>query len=707
MTQADAIPESHAFLQNLALILCVAGATTLLFRRLRQPVVFGYLLAGMIIGPHIPIPLVADEALVHTLAELGVILLMFALGLEFSLRKLIRVGPTAGVIAVVQTSAMVFLGYGVGQAFGWTTLESLFAGAVIAISSTTIIVKAFAEQKTTGRVAEVVFGVLIIEDLIAIFLLAVLTTLSTSGSVSGGDLARTGMRLAGFLAGLLAIGLLVVPRLMRATVRLESPETTVVTAVGISFATALLALVAGYSVALGAFIGGMLVAESGEAVRIEHLVAPVRDLFAAIFFVAVGMLFDPALVAEHWLAVLILTLVVVTGKVVFVSLGAFLVGYGTRTSVQTGMSLAQIGEFSFIIAGIGLATGATRPFLYPVAVAVSAITTLSTPWLIRSSAPLASFIDRKLPKPLQTFAAFYETWLERLRSKGEPGIRSQERRLVGLLVLDVALLMVLVVGTALELNRMTVNLARALGSGQDVARSIVTVTAALLATPLVVGFFRTAQRLGQVLAAEVLPSVAAGQVDLGAAPRRALSVTLQLAIVMSAGIPLLAITQPFLPPLRGPIVFAAVVAILAIAWWRSAADLSGHTRAGAQLIVAALAKQVARGGPAEGGHLDPAGDTAGTLQPLADVHRLLPGLGEPMALGIEATDYACGRTLASLDVRSRTGAVVLAITRAGDEILLPTGREKIHSGDVLALAGTGDAVRAAAALLRTGPESSE
>ena len=292
------MPESHHFLTNLALVLCVAAVTSLLFQRLHQPVVFGYLFAGMLIGPHIPVPLVADEGLVHTLAELGVILLMFALGLEFSLRKLFRVAPTAGIIALLQCSAMIFLGFGLGRLFGWTVLESVYAGAIIAISSTTIILKAFAEQKVSGKVADIVFGVLIIEDLIAILLIAILMTVSSGGNLGPWELTRTGMRLAAFLVGLIAVGLLVVPRLVRATVRLGSPETTLVTAVGISFATALLALSFGYSVALGAFIGGSLVAESGQAEKIEHLVAPVRDMFAAIFFVAVGMLIDPALIAR-------------------------------------------------------------------------------------------------------------------------------------------------------------------------------------------------------------------------------------------------------------------------------------------------------------------------------------------------------------------------------------------------------------------------
>ena len=685
--------DAHLFLQNLALVLCVAALTTLVFRTLHQPVIFGYLLAGLIIGPHVPIPLAADRELVPVLAETGVILLMFALGLEFSLRKMIRVGPTAGLIAVIQCSAMLFFGYAIGQAFGWTVLESVYLGAIIAISSTTIIVKAFAEEKITGRVTDVVFGVLIIEDLIAILLLAILTTVSTGGGISAAELFRTSFRLGAFLVGFIAIGLLVVPRLVRYTLRLGSAETTLVTTVGICFAAALVALSFGYSVALGAFIGGALVAESGQATRIEHLVAPVRDMFAAIFFVAVGMMIDPKLVAENWLAVLVLTVVVIVGKVVSVSFGAFLAGYGTRTSVQSGMSLAQIGEFSFIIAGVGLAAGATRPFLYPVAIAVSAVTTLTTPWLIRAAAPAASWVDRKLPRPLQTFAALYETWLHRLQHRPK-GNRSPIRRLVGLLLADVALMAVIVIVSALEIGPFSEFLERSFGWSARLARWGVIAGAALLVLPLVFGYFRTARRLGRVWAADVVPEAAIGKVDFGAAPRRALAVTLQLAIVVAAGIPLIAITAPFLPPLRGPVIFAALLLLLAVAWWRSTTDLRGHAQAGAEVLVSALSRQMAT---EEAAHQTPLPATE-----LIDVRRLLPGLGEPVAIAVQEKDHAVGRTLAALDLRSRTGAVVLAITRGGQPILLPTGHETIQAGDRLAVAGTKKAVRAAAELLTSG-----
>ena len=233
--------DAHEFLRTLAVVLCVAAVTTVVFQRLRQPVVFGYLLAGMIVGPHIPIPLVADEAIVETLSELGVILLLFSLGLEFSLRKLLRIGPTAGLVALAQSSGMVWIGYVLGQLLGWTTLESVFAGAVIAISSTTIIAKAFEEQRVKGKFTDIVLGVLIIEDIIGIFLIAILTTVSSGTAVSPASLAITGARLATFLVGLVGVGLLLIPRITRAVVRMGRPETTLVASIGICFAAALLA----------------------------------------------------------------------------------------------------------------------------------------------------------------------------------------------------------------------------------------------------------------------------------------------------------------------------------------------------------------------------------------------------------------------------------------------------------------------------------
>ncbi|OLD33579.1 MAG: potassium transporter, partial [Myxococcales bacterium 13_1_40CM_2_68_15] len=658
------------------------------FQRLRQPVVLGYIIAGLIVGPHVPIPLVADPNVVQTLSALGVILLMFSLGLEFSLRKLMAVGPTAGLTALLQSSLMVWLGFTIGRLFGWTTLESLFAGAVIAISSTTIIAKAFEEQGIRGKLRELVVGVLIVEDLIAVLLMAVLTAIASGSGLAAGPLAATIGRLAAFLVGLVGIGLLLVPRAIRAISRLHRRETTLVASIGICFTIALLAQAFGYSVALGAFLAGSLVAESGEEKQIERLVEPVRDIFGAVFFVSVGMLIDPALVARHWPAVVVLTAAVVIGKVVGVSLGAFLTGSGMRTSVQAGLSLAQIGEFSFIIAGLGLALHATGEFLYPVAVAVSALTTLLTPWMIRASEPIAAWVDRKLPRPLQTFAALYGSWLEELRSR-RPAATAMTglRRLLRLLVLDAALIAAIIMVTSASMRGVVAFALDRLGLPEPVARALAIAAAIALATPFCVGVVRISRKLGLTLARLALPTEKDRRVDFAAAPRRMLVVTFQLAGVLLVGLPLLALTQPFLPGPSGALVLALVMVMLGVAFWRSATNLQGHVRAGAEVVLEALAAQ------------SRPRSTTTTTDTLEQVHQLLPGLGALAAVRLDLGSVVIGRTLAQVNLRGRTGATVLAITRADGGVLVPTAGERLRVGDVLAVAGTHEAIEAAKAAL--------
>ncbi|MFL5581011.1 MAG: cation:proton antiporter [Gemmatimonadaceae bacterium] len=685
--------SAHDFLRNLALVLCVAAGTTVVFQRLRQPVIFGYLLAGMLVGPHIPLPLVADEAMVRALAELGVILLMFTLGLEFRLRRLAEVAGTGGLVAIVETSAVGSLGFAAARLLGWSTVASVFAAAAVAISSTTVIAKAFEEQRVGGRFTATVFGILIAEDLIAIFLLAVLTALAGAGAgggISVATLGQTAVRLATFLTGLIGLGLLVVPRFVRQVVRLGRPETTLVASVGVCFAFALLALQFGYSVALGAFVAGSLVAESGESRVIEPLVHPVRDMFAALFFVSVGMLIDPGLILRHWPAVVTFTLVVVIGKALFVSIGAFLTGRGVRGSIQTGMSLAQIGEFSFIIAGLGVTSGAAPQALYAIAVAVSAITTFATPWLIRLSGPTASLVDARLPRSLQTFAALYGSWLERMRaSPAHERERPRARRLVRVLLLDALLLAVVIVGASSERTRIAGALRTALGVSGEVASVLVLAGAAALAVPLVAGLVGTARRLGLQLALDALPAPSAGKVDNALAPRRALVVTLQLLALAAVGLPLVALLQPLVPELRLGIVLIVLLAAVAVAFWRTAANLQGHARAGAEVIAMALARQGGRDASPQA-----------RRKMMEMVHQVLPGLGEPVLLRVESDSPAAGRTLAEIDLRAQTGATVLTITRADGQALVPAGHDVLRAGDELAVAGTHEAVELAAEVLK-------
>lgn len=678
-------------LAALAVVTGVAAVTTVVFHRLRQPVVLGYMIAGLLVGRYVPIPLVADPEVVVTLSELGVVLLMFSLGLEFSLRKLVKVGPAAAVTAIVECSLMLWLGFAVGRAFGWTWTESVFAGSLVAISSTTIVAKAFEANRPARGLREIVFGVLVVEDVIAVMLMATLTAIATGRAVSVSSIAATAGKLLAFLLLLIVVGLLVVPRVMRSIVALKRPETTLVASMGFCFGIALVARSVGYSVALGAFIAGSLVAESGEEKAIESVVRPVRDLFAAVFFVSVGMTLDPTALVRHWAAVVVFTLVVLVGKIVGVSTGAFLTGSGTRTAVQAGMSLAQIGEFSFIIASLGLSLNATGTFLHPVAVAVSALTTLLTPWSIRAAEPVASWVDRKLPRPLQTFASLYASWLEQLRAapKGDRDAVAL-RRFARMLFVDAAFLALIVVGTEIEIGRIAEVLVRKTGAAPELAAALVVGCALAAAVPFCVGVIRVSQKLGLTLAGLALPMQPGDSLDLAAAPRRAFVVALQLVSVLLVGAPLVAITQPILDGFIGAGILLLILVIVGITFWRKAEDLHGHVRAGAQVIVEALAAQ-SKSHP--GSH---------SIETLARLDGLMASFGAPEAIELARTSPALGKTLAQLNLRAMTGAIVLAVTHGDESVLVPDPDELLREGDVLALAGTAEAVQAATALLTGG-----
>lgn len=678
-------------LATLAIVLGVAAVTTVAFQRLKLPVVFGYLLAGLIVGPHVSIPLLADSPTVHTLSELGVILLMFSLGLEFSMLRILRGGWALLIVAVLETTLMLGFGYTAARLFGWNVLQSVFAGGVVAISSTTIILKAFAEQKVTGKFTELVMGVLVFEDLIAILLLAVLTPIATSGAISAAPIGMTVVRLAAFLAAMLAVGMLVVPRLMRFVVQLQRPETTLVAAIGICFAAALLARSIGYSVALGAFLAGSLVEASGEGHRITKLVEPVRDMFVAVFFVSVGMMIEPELVMKHWGAVLAFTVLVVIGKVGAVSVSAFLTGAGTRTALQAGMSLAQIGEFSYILAGVGLAAGVMPREFSPVVVAVSAITALTTPLFIRFAEPVAAAFDKNLPRPLQTFATLHGTWIEGLREHPETTAeRARMQRTLRVLATDAAVVAAIAIGASVLGSAGAERIASL--TGWPVHRSfwLEIVVAAALTGPFLAGIFRSARSLGVLLADRSFSAPVSGKLDRAAAPRRGMIVAVQFTAVLVVGAPLVAVTQPFLPPFVALAGFLVALAVMGVAVWRSASNLQGHVRAAAEVVVDAIGRHARQDGP--GG-----GETA-----LRRAYELLPGLGEPVPVRLEKRHKAVGQKLTELELRGRTGATVIAISRGDDVVLVPDGHEALRLGDVLALAGTSDAIEAARALLERG-----
>ena len=671
-------------LADVAMIVGIAAILAMVFQRLGLPVVLGYLLAGFLVGPHLATGFGVSPALAQPLADMGVILIMFSLGLEFSVRRLIRIAPSGGLVALIECSLVAWLGYFSGRLLGLSATESIFTGAICAISSTTIIAKTFAEKGIHGRLSEIVFSVLVAEDLIAILMLAVLTAVAGSGGVSAGFLGRTTLRLIGFLSVMLAGGMLVVPRLVRLVARLGRTEILVMACLGLAFGFAFLAETAGYSVAFGAFVAGALVAESGEAKVAERLIRPIRDIFAGVFFVSIGMLIDPGAIRDHAGTVLALVAVVVTGKVLGVALGAFIAGNGVRLSIQSGMSLAQIGEFSFIIAGLGAAAGVLRSFLIPVAIAVSALTVLLTPLLIRGSARAAAYVDRRLPHAVQTYAALYGSWVQALgEARRQPSEWTRVRRLAGFLILDVCIIATLVIASSLGRVRVSELLAERIRP--LVTHALMTLAAIVLALPFFWGALRSARKLGMVLAEGAFPRKSG--VDLAEAPRRAMRATLELALLFVAGAPLVALTQPFLPTaFPFGLALVAGVGLLALPFWRSATNLQGHVRAGTQAILEALVAQSRSGQPATNN--------------LEDLRAMLPGIGEPTAVPIGAASSCVGRSLKELNLRGLTGATVLAIERSPAEVVIPTADEVLRAHDLLILTGTHEAVTAAGELLK-------
>lgn len=387
-------------IRDLAVILGVAAVITFIFRLIRQPVVLGYIIAGIIVGPHTPSFFsVSDLPNINLWAELGVIFLMFSLGLEFSFRKLAKVGVPAGVTALVQIIVMMLLGFGSGRLLGWSVMDSIFLSCIVSISSTTIIIKAFEEFGfKTKRFAEMVFGILIVEDLAAILMLVALSSLATQSSLNGADLMLTAGKLVLVVGGWFLVGMVFVPRFIRSVGLHGNNEMLTVLSIGLCLALVSVSAFFHFSVALGAFIMGSIIAESAEAKRIEELVQPLRDVFGAVFFVSVGMLLDPKAVAENWGAILLISFVIVVGKILSVTIGALSTGQSMATSVQTGFSMAQIGEFSFIIATLGLSYKVIDEKLYPIAVASSLITTFTTPYLLKVSLPIAKFVEAGRPK---------------------------------------------------------------------------------------------------------------------------------------------------------------------------------------------------------------------------------------------------------------------------------------------------------------------
>ena len=387
---------------DLALILMVAGVVTLIFKRLKQPLVLGYIVAGFLVSPNMPYtPSAVDVANVHLWADIGVMFLLFSLGLDFSFKKILKMGASPVISAVTIIFCMMMLGIVVGHVFGWGKMDCIFLGGMLAMSSTTIIYKAFDDLGLRQQqFAGMVMSVLILEDILAIVMMVMLSALASGSSMGGGQLFESVMRIGFFLVLWLVVGIFAIPLFLRRVRTLINNEVLLIVALGLCCAMAVLSTKVGFSSAFGAFIMGSILAETIEAERIEKLVEPVKNLFGAVFFVSVGMLVDPKILVEYAVPIICLVLTIIIGQSLFGTISFMLGGQSLKSAMRCGFSMAQIGEFSFIIASLGLSLHVIGDFLYPVVVAVSVITTFLTPYMIRLATPAYSKLEKHLPNKL-------------------------------------------------------------------------------------------------------------------------------------------------------------------------------------------------------------------------------------------------------------------------------------------------------------------
>ncbi|GIL18146.1 MAG: sodium:proton antiporter [Oligoflexia bacterium] len=648
---------------DLAVILAAAAISTLIFSRLKQPVVLGYLIAGFVVSPHVSFwPNIIDKASVSLWAEIGVIFLLFGLGLEFSFKKLAKVGKSASIAAVFELITMSIMGFILGKALGWPNIDSIFLGAILAMSSTTIIIRAFQEAGLKGQgFVNLVFGILIVEDLIAILLIVLLSAISVPASFSGFNLLLLTLKLGFFLLLWFLVGIYILPSALRKVRDFLTSELMLVVSVSLCFLMVILSTKVGFSAALGAFVMGSILAETEEGERIEHLLAPVRDLFAAIFFVSVGMMIDPSVLKEHYLTIVLITIITVIGKLLGSGFGAILSGRSLRQSVQAGMSLAQIGEFSFILATLGMTLKVTSEFLYPVVVAVSAVTTFTTPYMIRYSDSIYLWIERRLPQGFIEKMRRYELAMNSSRKEGSL------RLIFRIYGLSILLNCVVVIGIGLLIGQLLLPLILDAMGDTGWIRAISAIGTLILSSPFLVAIMIKAPKKLSKEESETLARLKSLQLGL-------------FAIRLLVGFSLIAfVVYEFATTYFLPILVLILTPTLMLIFRGFFEQL--YSAVENRFLQNLNAKELAE------------------VQALALRPILAPWSATLTNFVMSSDSTIAGLTLDEARFRSHTGATVAMIDRGKRRILAPQRSERLLPGDQIFLIGTDEQLSSAQRLI--------
>lgn len=661
--------NNYAFLQDLAVIITLAGAVALVCQWLKQPRVIGYILAGIFIGWLSNwMPVLANNASIHTLAELGLIFLLFSIGLDFNLRKLRDVGFAALGIAVADVAVMLWLGFMIGRAFGWGLAESLFLGAIICNSSTIIITKILGEMDQKREAyARLILGTTIVEDLLAVVLIAVLTGIGITGNVQASMVFTRLGGLAVFLVVLIVGGLLSVPRLLNIVGRSRSDELLIVTVTGLCFAVVLLGILLNLSLALGAFIIGAIMAESRQHVRIEMLTDPLRDVFGAVFFVAVGMMVNLQIIYANIGALLLLTVAVILGKFMTCTIGAFIAGNDRETAVRVGCGMAQVNEFALIIAALGVTLNVTREVVYPMAVAVAVLTTFINPYLLRHADLIASGLDAILPRSARAALSNYTRWASRFETHSAPdAVRKAVNRSIMIILINVGWIAAIFIVTAYLAQRFPYLLAgipAALGG----PNTILWFAAALGIIPFLVATLRKLQALGMILAEIKFPQAPQG--GRASIPRVLTELAVLLTGCLALMIFVLMLSSAILPPWPVLLLLMLVIALITSLLWKFNIRIYAKAQTALREVFAGAHEWF-------------------SLHPIS----AMPYFFRDARLGtvvVAQESRVVGQIVRELNLRNHTGATIIGIERRGVMFINPEADETFQPGDRVMLLGTG------------------
>ena len=663
-------------LSDFSLVLGVAALTGLIFRLLGQPSILGYLFAGLLVGPYIPIPLFADPERVHTLSEFGVVLVMFGVGLEFRLNKLLSVLPNAGLTSVIQITSLAVLGFLLGKAFGWDTIASLFLGASICFSSTMAVSSIFEQQKIDEASRRVSLGVLVLQDVAAIAVIAMMTAIAKGAEASLSEGILILAKLGAVLFAIIAIGMFLIPRIVKLLARTQSREVLVVGNVGICFAFAVLASKLGYSAALGSFLAGILVAESGLGHQVEEATSSVRDIFSAIFFVSIGMSVDPSAAYHSLPTALAVLAVVIFGQLFSVTLGGLLSGNGVRRSISGGLALGQIGEFAFIVASIGAAAKVIPDSLPAVLVTVAVISTFSTAQLFKRRKQLSQFVEDAMPARFHRQLAVYEGWLETLRKPG-PSSQSKIKKGLGFIALDLILAVILTFIFVVWEEKFESYIIAHLKLSETYRIATRFSLLSLCLAPVIIPFLINGRTLLNHLSDAIF--------EEAKSPARSLFRALVGTLLLSTlgGLTALAVGVAVGFNIAFG-VFAICLVIAAFIVWKRADEAELDFSSGGMAFLRTIHSQ-------------------GSEEISIDAKPSFHGLGKIKEFTIKIDDYAHQRSLTELALRSLTDVSVVALKDASDHFKLTVPDEPLIEGQILFLAGQEEDVLSAVKYLRHGP----